>query len=362
MAFLKIVRGQERASRLLGRSLSGGRLAHAYLFAGPSGVGRLTAALELAAAKMCQNGGDSYCGKCRDCARVFHFQHPDVMLTIPRTGSTEPESVADLMEARAKDGITPLRLEGNTRISIQQVRELQERLSTKAYEDRGHVEIILDADRMGVEAANSLLKTLEEPPADTVLMLLSSRWSALLPTVRSRTQLIRFRRLEERLIRDILMQRLDIGAEEAEELARISDGRPGLALSRSGGTGREDTAFGPSAIIRKIEKCDSVSGTLSLASEVSRKLGTEGSLEFCRDMQTFLHDLRRREIGMRPLSHSSRSTEGFGLSEDAHSMGMELFRKAEVRLSGNGRAAVVLSAAFSGMWEGLRRSGRGSLQ
>ncbi|MFO8184116.1 MAG: DNA polymerase III subunit [Candidatus Aegiribacteria sp.] len=361
MGLLKVVRGQERASELLGRSLSGGRLAHAYLFAGPSGVGRLTAALELAAAKMCSVGGDGYCGECRDCARVFHFQHPDVMLTIPRTGSTAPESVADLMETRAKDGITPLRLEGNTRISIQQVRELQDRLSRKAYEDRGHVEIILDADRMGVEAANSLLKTLEEPPEDTVLVLLSSRWSALLPTVRSRTQLIRFRRLDEGLIRDILMERLDIEGEEAEQLARISDGRPGLVLSRSGGASGRDTAFAPSSIISRIEKCDSVSGALSLASEVSRKLGREGSLEFCRDMQTFLHDLRRREIGMRPLSHTSESTEGFGLSYEAHSLGMELFRKAEVRLAGNGRAAVVLSAAFSGMWEVLRHGGRGGV-
>ncbi|MBD3276904.1 MAG: ATPase, partial [Candidatus Aegiribacteria sp.] len=83
MKLLRQVKGQERAERLLSGSFSSGRLSHAHLFAGPSGVGRLSAALELSAAWMCRESEESYCGDCRDCRRVMSFQHPDVRLTIP---------------------------------------------------------------------------------------------------------------------------------------------------------------------------------------------------------------------------------------------------------------------------------------
>ncbi|MBN2586269.1 MAG: hypothetical protein JXA64_00385 [Candidatus Fermentibacteraceae bacterium] len=358
MGILKKVRGQEKADELIGRAYTSGRLSHAYLFAGPSGVGRLTAALELAAAWMCRVNDKGYCGECRDCRRVFDFQHPDVMLTIPAMGSTDPEDVASLIRTRLEDGVTPIRFEGNTRISIDQIRELQDRLSMKAYEDRGHVEIILDADRMGVEAANALLKTLEEPPEDTVLILLSSRWSALLPTVRSRTHLVRFRRLGEDIVRDILVERLGIEPERAAELALSSDGRPGTALARADDSGREPGDNDPASVLRMIRECASVSCALSLASEVSRKLGREGSLEFCRDMQAFIHDLRRGETGMSPISHSREETGGMGLDEEACALGVELFRKAEARLAGNVMVNIALGAAFTGIWDRARGGGR----
>jgi DNA polymerase III delta' subunit len=360
MGILRMVKGQDRADRLIGSAYSAGRLSHAYLFAGPSGVGRLTAALELAASWMCGEQAEGYCGDCRDCRRVFSFGHPDVMMTIPRTGSTGPEEIAELISTRLEDGVSPIRMEGNTRISIDQVRELQGRLSRKAYEDHGHIEIILDADRMGTEAANALLKTLEEPPDDTVLILISSRWSALLPTVRSRAHLVRFRRLGTQVIRDILIDRTGMEPSMAEKIALSSDGRPGLALLRAGGPDREPGDLGPPSILRKIGECASVSSALSLASEVSRKLGREGSLEFCRDMQTLMHDLRRSGSGMRPIRHSIPDLEGVGLRDDACAFGIDTFVKAEKRLSGNGMTGIVLGAAFTGLWNTLhggRRDG-----
>lgn len=358
MPLFRKVKGQERAEELLGRSYRSGRLAHAYLFAGPSGVGRLTAALELAAAWMCRRLEDGYCGECRDCTRIFRFQHPDVRVTVPMMGSTTPEEVADLFQARVDDGVTPLSLPGNTRISIDQIRELEERLSMKAYENRGHIEILLDADRMGVEAANALLKTLEEPPDDTVITLVSSRWSALLPTVRSRAHLVRFRRLEEEMVRNILTSRLDLSPAEAEGLARAADGRPGLALKRAGESLSETDELGPGRVLRKLGECDSASCALSLASKVSTKLRREGSPEFCRLMQSLLHDLRRKDAGMRPLSHSSDAMEGLSLEGDICDLGRELFSRAETRLAGNGMVSIVLGAAFVAMWDAMRKTGK----
>jgi DNA polymerase-3 subunit delta' len=360
MSLLKKVRGQKRADELLSRSFSKGRLAHAYLFAGPSGVGRLTAALELAAAWMCSDDEHGYCGKCRNCQRVFRFQHPDVRLTIPQTGNTEPEEIADLLQSRVDDGITPVRFQGNTRISIGQIRELQKRISMKAYEDRGHIEIIPDAERMGVEAANALLKTLEEPPDETVIILISSIWSALLPTVRSRLHLIRFRRLSDNTIRDILMDRMGLGEEEAFCIAESSDGRPGLALSRGDSASVVEGEYGSETVLRKLTECGTAISAVSLASEVSRKLGREGSLEFCKNMQSFIHDLRRCTLENKPLVHSSKTLQGFNISDDAFSSGMNYFRIAEKRLAGNGMAKIVLSAAFAGTWISIVSSGKDS--
>lgn len=361
MSLLKKVRGQKRADELLSRSFSKGRLAHAYLFAGPSGVGRLTAALELAAAWMCSDDEDGYCGECRNCQRIFRFQHPDVRLTIPQTGSTEPEEIANLLQSRVDDGITPVRLQGNTRISIGQIRQMEKRLSMKAYEDRGHIEIIPDADRMGVEAANALLKTLEEPPDETVIILISSLWSALLSTVRSRSHLIRFRRLPDTMIRDILMDRLDLCEEEASCLAGYSDGRPGIALLRGDSASRIEGEYGSETVLRRLIECDTAMSAVLLASEVSRKLGREGSLEFCKSMQLFIHDLRRHAYKNKPLVHSFKVLQGFNISDEAFSSGLNYFRIAEARLAGNGMPKIVLTAAFTGMLRSIVSSGRDSL-
>ena len=364
MGILKTVKGQNRVDELLSRSFLKDRLSHAYLFSGPSGVGKLSTALELAATQMCEEDKDAYCGECRNCLRVLSFQHPDVRLTIPVLGSTKPEEIAALVRSRVDDGITPVRLAGNSRISIDQIRELAERLSMKAFEDKGHIEIILDADRMGIEAANALLKTLEEPPERTVIILTSSRWSALLPTVRSRSHLVRFRRLPEKEIRDILIDRLGLGEDEASEIAFSSDGRPGIALLKgsSSSVTKDGYEIETSNALRKISECDSVSSVFNLASSFAQKLGRNGSLEFCRTMQSFIHDLRRYSLGKRPVMYHKKLLLGYNISDEAFSSGIELFRTAEIRLAGNGRPAIVLTAAFLEMWRCIIREGKESLE
>ncbi|MEN8209888.1 MAG: hypothetical protein ABFR50_11630 [Candidatus Fermentibacteria bacterium] len=358
---LKIVRGQERADELLSRSFSKGRLAHSYLFAGPSGVGKLTAALELAAAWMCEEEKEGYCGECRNCVRVFGFQHPDVRLTIPELGSTKPEEIASLIKARVDDGVTPLRLAGNIRISIDRIREMGERLSRKAYEDKGHIEIIAYADTMGVEAANALLKTLEEPPDETVIILISSKWSALLPTVRSRSHLVRFRRLDDTTVKDILMQRAHLEEEDSGIIAGTSDGRPGIALLKALNPSETESRYGPEEVLLSITECSSPYSAVVLATGVAGKLKRKGTLELCRSMQTLMHDLRRNAIDKKPVVYPLKALQGFSIDEDTCGHGVEIFRRAEIRITGNGMAGVVLAAAFTGMRKSLTGSGKESL-
>jgi DNA polymerase III delta' subunit len=358
MSIFQIVKGQEQASELLGRSMMKDRLAHAYLFAGPMGVGKLTAALELAAVWMCSVSDSGYCGTCNDCKRVFRFQHPDVRLTIPQLEKTEPEDIASLFKARADDGISPLQIPGNSRIKIAQIREMRRRLSRKSFENKGHIEIIVDSDRMGVEAANALLKTLEEPPDDTVIILISSAWSALLPTIRSRAHLIRFRRLSENLIVDILMDRKGMNRETAAETAVASDGRPGVALNREGKTISLTANYDPLKILGQIVDKTMASPVISIAVEVSQKLGKEGALEFTIEMQSILLDLRRRSMEMKPLTHTDKYFSGVDMNDDEAERLLPVFQTAETRLRGNGIPRIVLAAAFLGAWKILKQRER----
>ncbi len=358
MSIFKKVRGQEQAAELLGRSMMKNRLAHAYLFAGPSGVGKLTAALELAAAWMCSATDSGYCGTCNDCKRVFRFQHPDVRFTIPQLEKTEPEDIASLFQARADDGISPIRLPGNSRIKIDQIRSMRRRLSRKSFENKGHIEIIVDSDRMGVEAANALLKTLEEPPDDTVIILISSAWSALLPTIRSRAHLVRFRRLSENMIVDILMSSNGMNREAAAEAAVASDGRPGVALIRERKNFSLTANYDPLKILRQIVDKTMASSVISIAAEIFQKLRKEGALEFTIEMQSILLDLRRKSMGMKPLTHTDEYFDGADINDDEAESLLPVFQTAETRLRGNGMPRIVLTAAFLGAWKLLKRGER----
>lgn len=349
MGILREVIGQETADRLLSSSMKAGRLAHAYLFAGPSGTGRFTAALELAASWMCDSIEDGYCGKCRECTRIFEFRHPDVRVTVPRLGRTTPEELAELFSARLADGISPLSIGGNASITIDQVREMEQRLTLRSFENRGHIEIITEAHRMGIEAANSLLKTLEEPPDDTVMILISSSWSALLPTVRSRSHLIRFRRLPAESVSSIVMSRTGLGEKEALEIAMASDGSPGKALIAAS-SGMEVPAGEPVSVLTQVAACTRPSEVLTLAGTLSVKLKAEGALAIVRGLRSCIHDVRRVSLGLHPLAHVPGSLDGLAATAPAAEAAGEHFSRAEESLVRNGRVLVVLTSALLGFW------------
>lgn len=153
-----------QAADMLARSMAHGRLAHAYLFLGPEGSGQEETAHYFAKSILCTSTGDKPCGVCSQCKRFESGNHPDVILVRP---------------------------DGNT-IKIAQVRELQKAFSRKSMENATKVYIIHEADRMTVEAANSLLKFLEEPTTPVVAILLAESRSKLLPTIISRCQLVPF--------------------------------------------------------------------------------------------------------------------------------------------------------------------------
>ena len=215
MIRLSDIFGQEEAVAWLRRAVEADRLPHGLIFAGPTGVGKATTARALAAGFLCERpkGADA-CGACESC-RVFDAgNHPDFH-------EIAKEHIRYHDKTGKSKGIT---------LSINVVRpELIEPASRKAVMGRGKVFVVEQADLMNDDAQNAMLKTLEEPAGRTLIVLLTDQSGALLPTVRSRCQLVRFAPLDEGVVRRELEKR-KIDKKMAADAAALSGGSLGLAL------------------------------------------------------------------------------------------------------------------------------------
>jgi DNA polymerase-3 subunit delta' len=207
------VHGHELALRLLKDGLAQGRLHHAYLLSGPTHVGKTTVAMQLAQAVNCTED-DSPCGHCNSCIRIIQGFHADV-----RTISLE---AAEGEESRSL-------------IGIDAIRDLQSSAYLKPYEGNSHVFIIQDADRLSAEAANALLKVLEEPPPEVLLLLLTSDSNAVLATIASRCQTLELRPMPVARVAEVLQQEHGQSIDHAESIARLSRGCVGWAIQAARG-------------------------------------------------------------------------------------------------------------------------------
>lgn len=244
MAWDSII-GQERVKRTLISGLRTGRLPHAYLMYGAEGVGKDAMALEFARVLHCREGGLEACGKCDSCHAIDSLQHPDVRFIVPlpvgrgeQSGDdpmaklTDPETkmVQDALRAKAENPYSRVSIPRATIIKMSSVREIRRESALSAFDRRKRVFILSPADAMGAEASNTLLKTLEEPPGDCILILNTARREALLPTIISRCQSIRFDSLTEAEIRSALMERNGEPDTTASFLARLANGSYTRAL------------------------------------------------------------------------------------------------------------------------------------
>ncbi|BCL80258.1 DNA polymerase III subunit delta' [Ktedonobacteria bacterium brp13] len=202
--------GHEHAIDLLRRTLLAQQVRHAYLFAGPQHIGKGVLARRFAQTLLCTGGADPTisppepCNTCLSCRKVLHGNHPDVHII-----------------SRASDKQV---------LTIEQVRELQSDASRRTIEGRRNIFIIEDAHEMNVQAANCILKTLEEPEQSVVLILTVPDAGLLLPTIISRVQTISVQLLTARQIKDALIQRWECDASEADLVSSLAAGRLGWAV------------------------------------------------------------------------------------------------------------------------------------
>lgn len=220
MSFSSII-GHDRPVGILKRALANDALAHAYLFSGEPGIGKRTTALALAAALNCtQPGPDGGCGSCAACRRVAAGTHPDVLVLMPE--SEDEQLLAGLSKKEAE--------KASDRIKIEQVRQAQERLALRAFEGRRKVLIIDGAEAMTDEASNAFLKTLEEPPGESLIVMITSMPQGLLATIRSRCQTIAFQPLSRAALAGLLQEKRGLAEEDARFLAALARGSLGRAL------------------------------------------------------------------------------------------------------------------------------------
>jgi DNA polymerase-3 subunit delta' len=214
--------GHEAPIELLQRARRSERLPHALLFQGPESVGKGTVARALAATMLCEAGGVEACGRCAACAKVAGGSHPDRLIVRRLSRKIEKGAPMNDAEDRTASDLSAF-------IRIFQIRELAQHAGFAPREGRCRIFIVDPADRMNIESQNALLKTLEEPPAHSFLILVASRPHLLLSTVRSRCFVVGFAPLPAADLAAALVER-SIPEDEALARAALAGGRAGRAL------------------------------------------------------------------------------------------------------------------------------------
>ena len=190
--------GQDRAARMLAAAVAQGTPSHAYLFHGPRGAGKFAAALRLAAALCCEQGG---CGECPSCLKAARGVHPDIEVIQP-VGAF---------------------------ITVEQVREINRNLNLRPHESRARVFILRGASSFNSESANAFLKSLEEPPTFVYFLLLAGRVDGTLATIVSRCQPVRFAPVPAPAIEAFLLEHYQVSPVVAQAYARVCRGDLELA-------------------------------------------------------------------------------------------------------------------------------------
>jgi DNA polymerase-3 subunit delta' len=282
--------GHEWAVELLQGHLANQRVRHAYLITGPQGVGRRTLGIRLAQALNCPQPPEPTvpCGECRACRLIEKMQHPDL-------------SVVQAEEA-------------GRALKVDQIRGLQRTLSLAPYEATYRTALLLRFEEANPNAANALLKTLEEPPPQVIMLLTASDAEALLPTILSRCEVIRLRPLSIGLVSDGLHNRWGLPTEQAHLLAHISGGRPGYALKFS---------QNPEALEQRQRRLEELQKLLSV-SRVKRFAYVEELTKDKADLQstlqiwlTFWRDVMLRAAGSStPLTNIDQEDKIIALAEE----------------------------------------------
>ena len=236
--FFKDVIGQEEAKQRLIREAKEGKIAHARLFCGPEGIGKLPLAIAFARYLSCNNSGENdACGVCPSCVKFNKLAHPDLHFVFPVIKKKAKDTVSDdfISEWRELLSHTPyfnlnIWLEEmgaenqQAQIYVKESDEIIRKLSLKSSQGGYKIMIIWLPEKMNVECSNKLLKLLEEPPSQTIFLLISEEPDMLLTTIQSRTQRFTLYAIKEECIMERLQNQYGLQEKDANSIAHQSEG------------------------------------------------------------------------------------------------------------------------------------------
>lgn len=303
--------GQEHSLTVLRRSLATGKTAHAYLFEGIEGCGKRKTALAFIEALFC--GRDEGCGSCPSCRKLARLQHPDLHLVEP-------------------DGDF---------IKIDQVRQLQRELSFRPFEAPRKACVIDGADRLNPAAGNALLKTLEEPPGSALIILVTAKPDAMLPTVLSRCQRLHFPALPEQTVEEFLVK---TGC--APETARIAASLAGGSLKNALEISADEALADRKELLERIGALSTrdIAPLFAAAEELAGD--KEKALETLDLLTTYLRDILLRQGGSSEvvngdlLSLIERNAARFSLEEVMERIGRVFEARSALQRNVNPRLAL----------------------
>lgn len=259
------IHGHARQIEILDRAVKNNKVPHAYLFSGTSGIGKKLVAARFAKSLQCEARDNKPCNTCLPCKKLEDGNHPDITLVEP-------------------DGQF---------IKVEQIRELQKRLGYKPFEGKATICIIDGADRLNISAANSLLKTLEEPPAQTHIVLIAENIRMVIPTILSRCQRINFSPLPMEEVEEILKRDESFAAEDIKTIAAMSGGSPGKALNMAGLFPIEEK----NRLLQEFSKMDSADKAFSIAEEMVAKDQLDRIMEKLELLKFFIRDVMLMKLG-----------------------------------------------------------------
>ncbi len=341
--------GQPEVTAFLRGIVSRGRYGNAYLFTGPAGVGKGTAALAFARAALCDrvHGAapaapapapddgmslfgdapvaaepatapdgpllDDACGECPACRKSASLQHPDLKFLFPVSGveAKLEETIGETLQGMRDDPLFVFQYDQAASVRLSLTRELQRELAFRPYEASRRVVIIRDCDRMREDQYSALLKSIEEPGASTLWVLTSSRISRVPATIRSRCQTVKFAPLPDHAVEGVLTRHGKASGPLARTLAALAAG----SLARAVALAREDAAGQARTALAMLEpvKARNQAGLWKAAQDAT-KFGRAGREALRRTLE--FHQLWQRDLlsarygdGSRPLVFAERESE-----------------------------------------------------
>jgi DNA polymerase-3 subunit delta' len=321
MLFSDVI-GQQSAIQKLQGMVQSGRVPHALMLLGPEGNGGLPLALALAQYVHCENRGEDSCGVCSSCNKHQKYVHPDVHFTFPVVPrkSGEPPISADYMKEwrtalndnvymNANDWLQSIEAENRQgNITVRECHEIIRGMSLKTYEAAFKIQIIWMAEFLK-EAGNTLLKVIEEPPDDTIFILVVENIEMMLTTIISRTQLVKVNAIESEDMKKALLQRFEMDDASARRIVRIADGNFNAALTIAAGEDSDNDKL----LHQWLRRCfalkqkpsmENTQGLFEWIEEVS-KIGRENQKIFLKYSLFFL-----RECALVRLTGKSEKLEG----------------------------------------------------